>query len=66
MEDKFMEMPLNPMSGEPKMEYWKPLLPDGQMETLGPVEVFAEDNLRKLSQVTGLPLLDDDMLDQLA
>ena len=61
-----MERPLNPMSGEPKMEYWKPLLPDGQMETLGPVEVFAEDNLRKLSQVTGLPLLDDDMLDQLA
>lgn len=49
---------------EPNLENWKPLLLDPAQETaLQDVfceeEVFAEDSLRKLSVLTGLPVFDD-------
>ena len=50
--------------GAPDPENWKPLLldpnqEDALQEALFEEEVFAEDNLRMLSAVTGLPIFDD-------
>lgn len=51
----------------PKPENWEPLLLDPtQTEALSNVllgdEVFAEDSLRKLSALTGLPIFDDQLM----
>lgn len=51
----------------PNLEHWKPLLLDPtQAEALSNAlfgeEVFAEDNLRKLSTLTGLPIFDDHLM----
>ena len=51
----------------PQLENWKPLLLDiTQSEALSEAlfgeAVFAEDNLRKLSVLTGLPIFDDKMM----
>ena len=51
----------------PNLENWKPLLLDPtQAEALSNAlfgeEVFAEDNLRKLSTLTGLPIFDDHLM----
>jgi len=53
----------------PNLENWKPLLlnPE-QTEALSDAlfgeEVFAEDNLRKLTALTGLPIFDDKLMFQ--
>ena len=49
---------------QPNLENWKPLLLDPAQETalqdaFFEEEVFAEDSLRKLSALTGLPIFDD-------
>ncbi len=53
--------------GKPCVDLWMPLLLDvsrvGELEeALGEVDVFAEDNLRLLSELTGLPIFDDEMI----
>lgn len=58
---EFMEV------NRPNMELWKPLLLDQtQGEVLSTAlfseEVCAEDNLRKLSRLTGLPIFDDELM----
>ena len=52
---------------KPSMELWLPLLQDPTkikelQHALYTFEVFAEDNLRELSVLTGLPILDDNMI----
>ena len=52
---------------KPSMELWLPLLQDPTKteelkHALYTLEVFAEDNLRELSVLTGLPILDDNMI----
>lgn len=52
---------------QPDAANWIPLLtgPEAVEElkqALGEVEVFAEDNLRLLSKVTGLPIFDDELV----
>ena len=52
----------------PNLESWKRLLQDeGQIELLNRAlfghEVFVEDQLRMLTQVTGLPIFDDEMIE---
>ena len=53
--------------GKPNLEKWLPLLADQSrlpelQQALGEVDVFAEDNLRLLSDVTGLPIFDDALM----
>ena len=53
--------------GEPDLEKWVPLLLDsGRLEELKEalfdVDVFADGNLRLLTELTGLPILDDEMM----
>lgn len=53
--------------GKPDLEKWLPLLLDANRvpeleEALGEVDVFAEDNLRLLSELTGLPIFDDALM----
>ena len=52
----------------PDLEIWKRLLLDeGQIDLLNHAlfghEVFVEDQLRMLTQVTGLPIFDDEMIE---
>ena len=52
---------------EPNLENWKPLLLDPAQEAalqdaFFEEAVFAEENLRKLSALTGLPIFDDAMV----
>lgn len=52
---------------KPNMEFWKNLLVDASREdelysALFEEEVFAEDNLRKLSALTALPMFDDTLV----
>lgn len=52
---------------EPNLENWKPLLLDPTQASalhaaFSEEEVFAEESLRKLSAVTGLPIFDDAMV----
>ena len=54
-------------STEPAVFNWLPLLADKDRLTeleqaLGEVDVFAEDNLRLLSEVTELPIFDDELV----
>ena len=54
-------------STEPEVFNWLPLLMDKARlpeleQALGEVDVFAEDNLRLLSEVTGLPIFDDELV----
>lgn len=63
----YYEVPEEMKPTEPSLENWKPLLLDGSSEdalseALFEDEVFAEDNLRKLSQLTGLPIFDDKLM----
>lgn len=51
----------------PNVQRWLPLLADASRvqeleEALGEVDVFAEDNLRLLSELTGLPVFTDDLV----
>ena len=53
--------------GEPDLEKWVPLLLNsGRLEDLKEalfdVDVFADGNLRLLTELTGLPILDDEMM----
>ena len=54
-------------STEPVPTNWLPLLVDQSRlpeleQALGEVDVFAEDNLRLLSEVTELPIFDDELV----
>lgn len=54
-------------AGQLDLESWKPLLLDEtQAEALSDAlfgeEVFAEDQLRKLTKLTGLPIFDDELM----
>ena len=54
-------------STEPAVFNWMPLLADkgrqAELEqALGEVDVFAEDNLRLLSELTGLPIFTDELV----
>lgn len=58
-----------PMEG-PKMDLWLPLLKDEAqkdafLEVFEQEWVFAEDGLRELAKLTGLPLLDDSLMEQI-
>ncbi|MBR6596238.1 MAG: hypothetical protein IKK72_06705 [Oscillospiraceae bacterium] len=63
----YYDLPEEMAVAAPDIENWKPLLikPE-QMEALSEAlfgeEVFAEDNLRKLSALTGLPIFDDELM----
>lgn len=51
----------------PQLDNWKPLLldaskVDGLSEALFGAEIFAENNLRRLSALTGLPIFDDKLM----
>ena len=51
---------------KPDFELWKPLLLDASQEealrqALYGHEIFAEDNLRALTELTGLPIFDDEL-----
>lgn len=53
--------------GKPELSKWLPLLADKSRlpeleQALGEVDVFAEDNLRLLSELTGLPIFDDELV----
>lgn len=53
--------------GKPDLEIWRPLLTDpGRLEELKTalfeVEVFADANLCLLTELTGLPVLDEEMM----
>lgn len=53
--------------GKPDPEKWAPLLLDaGDMgllkQLLSDVDAFAEDNLRGLTKLTGLPIFDDELM----
>ena len=63
----YYELPEEMEAGAPNIENWKPLLlnpeqTDALSNALFGEEVFAEDNLRKLSQLTGLPIFDDKLM----
>ena len=63
----YYELPEEAEMGEPLLENWKPLLlEESQMDVLQQalscVDVFAESNLRALSQLTGLPIFDDKLM----
>lgn len=63
----YYDLPEEMMPSEPKLDNWKPLLLDESQvdalkEALYTQEVFAEDNLRKLSALTGLPIFDDQLM----
>lgn len=63
----YYDLPEDMMPSEPNPDNWKPLLLDSsQTEALSDAlfgeEVFAEDNLRKLSALTGLPIFDDELM----
>lgn len=52
---------------QPDTANWLPLLTDASRapeleEALGEVDIFAEDNLRLLSELTGLPIFDDELV----
>lgn len=52
--------------GLPDLELWKPLLKDASQEdalrqALYGQGIFAEDNLRALTELTGLPIFDDEL-----
>ena len=54
---------------KPSVKLWQPLLTNPKKSfslgrALYGVEVFAEDNLRRLSELTGLPILDDNMIEE--
>ena len=60
----YYEVPEEMMPSAPILDNWKPLLldptqTDALSDALFGKVVFAEDNLRKLSHVTGLPIFDD-------
>ena len=66
-EDYFEEFDEEVGYGKPALEKWLPLLLDaGQRpeleQALGGVDVFAEENLRLLSELTGLPIFDDGLM----
>ena len=63
----YYELPEEETLASPNMDNWMPLLMDPtQSETLSEAlfgeAVFAEDNLRKLSALTGLPIFDDKLM----
>lgn len=63
----YYEMPEEMEMKSPDLETWKPLLLDASKiqelsDALCGEEVFAEDNLRKLSSLTGLPIFDDKLM----
>lgn len=63
----YYDLPEEMMPSEPDLENWKPLLldesrVDALKEALFTPEVFAEDNLRKLSALTGLPIFEDELV----
>lgn len=63
----YYEMPEEMDMKSPDIENWKPLLLDPTQtrplsEALFGNEVLAEDNLRKLSALTGLPIFDDELM----
>jgi len=63
----YYELPEEMEAAAPSIENWKPLLlnpeqTDALSDALFGEEVFAEDNLRKLSQLTGLPIFDDKLM----
>ena len=63
----FYEVPQNMIPAVPNPENWKPLLldpsrADALSDALLHVEIFAEENLRKLSELTGLPIFDDKLM----
>jgi len=63
----FYDVPEEMMPTAPGMDNWKPLLLDpSDTEALSDAlfgnEIFAEDNLRKLSRLTGLPIFEDGLV----
>lgn len=61
-EDEFEGVP-----EKPNVENWKPLLlessqEDALLDALFGDEIFAEEQLRKLSALTGLPIFDDELV----
>ena len=63
----YYDLPEDMEISAPNLENWKPLLLNpNQTEELSQAlfgeEVFAEDNLRKLSELTGLPIFDDNLM----
>lgn len=65
----YYDLPEEMAVAAPNIEKWKPLLINQEQiealsEALFGEEVFAEDNLRKLTALTGLPIFDDKLMFQ--
>ena len=61
------DVPEEMMPSKPDLDNWKPLLlnsaeTEALSDALFGEEVFAEDNLRKLSRLIGLPIFDDRLI----
>ena len=64
----YLEIWLQHRVSKPKMKLWLPLLQDVSMasqykKALRDSSVFVEDQLRSLSELTGLPIFDDELMD---
>ena len=64
----YLEIWLQHRVSKPKMKLWLPLLQDVSMasqyrKALRDSSVFVENQLRSLSELTGLPIFDDELMD---
>lgn len=64
----YLEIWLTHRVGKPNMKLWQPLLRDSNdlqqfRKALRGGLLFVEDQLRSISELTGLPILDNDLLD---